>query len=179
MYWIVYSWSCKLLCFLLNSIWYCALVTAHSYSSLHLSSFLSLRFALASILALSLRFTLASILALSLCFALASILALSLCFALASILALSLCLALASVPASALASALASRLVFYPCFNPLSSLVFCPRSPLVFSLCLDLAFLVNLPVSGPRPLQGCRTRELFFGLAALSASRVRPDLRLA
>ena len=74
---------------------------------------------------------------LSLCFALASILALSLCFVLAPILALSLVFRhsllsslyiLVSRPCFVPASALASRLVFYPCFNPLSSLVFCPRS---------------------------------------------------
>ena len=59
------------------------------------------------------------------------------------------------------------------------ALCFALAPTLVFSLCLDLAFLVNLPVSGPRPLQGCRNRELFFGLAASSASRVRPDLCLA
>ena len=105
----------------LNSVWYCALVTAHSYTRPRIyPSFLSLCFALASILALSLWFTLASILALPLCFVLASILALSLCF----------------VPDSALAS----RLVSYPCFKGLQSSVEpCVLSSLLllYSICVE------------------------------------------
>ena len=143
---------------------------------------LSSCFALASILALSSCFALASILALSSCFALASILALSSCFAFASILALSrvsplllssfcprvsplllssLCPRVSPLLLSSL-SALPSLLVFHPCVDSLSSLVSCPRSySRILSVCLDLAFLVNLPVSGLRPSRAAE-RELFF-----------------
>ena len=118
-----------------------------------------------------------------------SILALSLCFVLAPILALYPCvspLLLSSLYPCVSSSLLSSPyiLVSRPCFYPRFCPRFCPRFspcilsllqsyvelcvlpslPLAFSLCLDLTFLVNLPVSGPRPLQGCRTRELFFGL---------------
>ena len=90
----------------------------------------------------------------SLLLVLASILALSSCFALASILALSSCVALAT--------ALPSLLVFHPCVDSLSSFMSCPRSySRILSVCFDLAFLVNLPVSGLRPSRAAEIGSCF------------------
>ena len=143
-----------------------------SQLTLTLSSFLSLRFALASILVFRPCFYPRSILV----FRPRSYPRSILVFRPRSYpRSISLCLALASSPL------LPSLLALYYILASILCRVLCfALAPTVaFSLCLDLAFLVNLPVSGPRNLQGCRNRELFFGLAASSASRVRPDLRLA
>ena len=144
---------------------------------------LSSCFALASILALSSCFALASILALSSCFALASISSLcprvsplllsSLCPRVSPLLLSSLCPRVSPLLLSSLCprvsplllsslSALPSLLVFHPCVDSLSSLVSCPRSySRILSVCLDLAFLVNLPVSGLRPSRAAEIGSCF------------------
>ena len=113
-------------------------------------------FALASILALSLRFTLAfyprSILVFRPCFYPRSILVSRPCFCPRFCPRFSPCIL------SLLQSGRCERISLTPpCFKPLASLVFCPRSPLVFSLCLG--FRPRLPRKS-----SCERTAAFAGL---------------
>ena len=144
---------------------------------------LSSCFALASILALSSCFALASISSLcprvsplllsSLCPRVSPLLLSSPCPRVSPLLLSSLCPRVSPLLLSSLCprvsplllsslSALPSLLVFHPCVDSLSSLVSCPRSySRILSVCLDLAFLVNLPVSGLRPSRDAEIGSCF------------------
>ena len=144
---------------------------------------LSSCFALASILALSSCFALASISSLcprvsplllsSLCPRVSPLLLSSLCPRVSPLLLSSLCPRVSPLLLSSLCprvsplllsslSALPSLLVFHPCVDSLSSLVSCPRSySRILSVCLDLAFLVNLSVSGLRPSRAAEIGSCF------------------
>ena len=85
----------------------------------------------------------------------------SLCPRVSPLLLSSLCPRVSPLLLSSL-SALPSLLVFHPCVDSLSSLVSCPRSySRILSVCLDLAFLVNLPVSGLRPSRAAEIGSCF------------------